>query len=327
MPKSRLFLLVSIVAISIHTLGNFQAIKFHEKRAAAEEEISQPSVIIATGHEKTAAAVKSPSEEEISQPSVIIAGVAMNIEPSVIRSLVPKFTNLGQSLGRPYHIYIYENNSPPESRTAWIEELSKDANSTFLFEDIRLQHSRPQRIANARNIVLEGVRKKWPEAEFLIMADLDGVCGEMGSPDGYNATLVKKMMSEQSRGSWDAVSFMFPPYWDRWAFRQRDVMPYNMYGRHGRKNKIQSMDGMDNWVTSQPREHFIEVESAFMMFAMYRLSATTGCEYSGIDEYEDADCEHVAFHKDMREKNGAKIRIYTSFYCDQVNEDSRVPSI
>lgn len=56
-------------------------------------------------------------------------------------------------------------------------------------------------------------------------------------------------------------------------------------------------------------EEWLPVDSAFGGFGIYRMSKTIDCHYSGTDENGLMDCEHVAFHRDMMTKHGAKIFI------------------
>ena len=59
-----------------------------------------------------------------------------------------------------------------------------------------------------------------------------------------------------------------------------------------------------------------EVESAYMGMAIYKMSATKGCAYGSRDSNGNQDCEHVTFHKEMMEKNKAKIRILPQNICE-----------
>ena len=54
-----------------------------------------------------------------------------------------------------------------------------------------------------------------------------------------------------------------------------------------------------------------------MMLSIYRLNATKECNYGSRDSMGHQECEHVVFHKEMREKNRAKIRILPQHLCEK----------
>lgn len=47
----------------------------------------------------------------------------------------------------------------------------------------------------------------------------------------------------------------------------------------------------------------IQVESAFNGFAIYRAECLAGARYAGVDGLGDEVCEHVAFHRNLRDLN------------------------
>ena len=49
---------------------------------------------------------------------------------------------------------------------------------------------------------------------------------------------------------------------------------------------------------------WIQVDSAFGGLAVYRRSEIYNAEYTGIDHNNSEVCEHVAFHKTIRDNNG-----------------------
>jgi len=245
--------------------------------------------------------------------SIILGGVAKSISVAQVEAIVPKLRRLGNLFQR-YHIVVYENDSPPESRAAWRRMLNH-TDSTFVSEDwASTSASRPERIATARNRFLEIVHQRHADYTYLLVTDLDGVCGGTNPQYTYSEAVFREAFRRSDE--WDVLSFRFKPYWDRWAFRHKEQMPYNMYGRHRALNPIQTPAQMDNWVESQDSQRMIEVESAFMMLALYRMSHTVRSKYSGVDEAGDPDCEHVAFHRAMRQTHHSRIRLWPRVYCE-----------
>lgn len=177
-------------------------------------------------------------------------------------------------------------------------------------------------IANIRNKLLDIIAKINAQNnqtyEYLIITDMDGACGYNMS-DTYSPSVLREAITGRHAGNWDALSFDCNPYWDRWAFRHKEVMPYNMYGRKARENKIQTPKDMDNWVKSLNSSKLEEIQSAFMMLTLYRIGAIKGARYDSVDEDGSMDCEHVPFHKALA-SGGARIRLWPVSYCEPPDE-------
>mmetsp|Transcript_4122 Transcript_4122/g.11359 ORF Transcript_4122/g.11359 Transcript_4122/m.11359 type:complete len:540 (-) Transcript_4122:221-1840(-) len=149
--------------------------------------------------------------------------------------------------------------------------------------------------------------------EYLIVTDLDGVCGGDDPDVTYSPSVFREAF--QRTDEWDQLTFRFDPYWDLWAFRHPEVMPHNKFGIQAHKNKFNEQDEIDHWIKEKDESNLLLVDSAFMMLAIYRLSKTVGCQYNGFDEDEMVDCEHVRFHFDMKKLHNAKIRLWPVVYC------------
>ena len=61
-------------------------------------------------------------------------------------------------------------------------------------------------------------------------------------------------------------------------------------------------------ITIPKDSEWIEVDSAFGGFTIYKKDMFHYCEYKGINDYGEEFCEHTYFHKILKEKN-AKIYI------------------
>eukprot|EP00899_Mesostigma_viride_P022818 jgi/Mesvir1/3720/Mv14998-RA.1 len=225
------------------------------------------------------------------------------------RTLIPQLIQLGEAF-EDYHIVVYENNSPPDSREAFKQELAKTRHSTFLYQDnvVRLG-SRTDVIARARNMLIQYIYSHFNESyDFVIVADLDGAC-----PQSFNIPAFKRLLSRSDE--WDVVSFNNVPYWDLWAFRDKDHMPYNHWSGQAMHNTIHNSHDMDAWLGSLPPDELAPIESAFMMLTMYKMSTFEGTKYSGQDPNGEMDCEHVAFHRDIIQRHNGRIRITTYNRC------------
>jgi hypothetical protein len=254
--------------------------------------------------------------------SVVIGGIGKDISSTQVKSIVPKMKRLGMTFQK-YHVLIYENNSSNESRQAWREALAELGEyATLVSEDIEINTDNDKRtgnIARARNGFLSTIRDNSTLSDFdyVIITDLDRTCGGLDSTISYNMTVFQNAFELQA--DWDVLSFRVSPYWDRWAFRHPTLMPYNMWSKRRlwrMKNTIQTKIDMEYYVSKLDPNTLFEVESAYMMLSIYKLKATKDCNYGSRDSMGGQECEHVVFHKEMREKNGAKIRILPQHLCE-----------
>ena len=154
----------------------------------------------------------------------------------------------------------------------------------------------------------------------MMVTDFDHACGEDDPSIGYSPSVMREAFTLHG-DEWDSLTFKHIPYWDFWSFRQRSPLEpkwwYNMYGPLKRQNSNQG--DVKQWINSLSPTSLYEVESAFMMMAIYRIDKTIGAKYSGWgsreEEYEESDCEHVSFHRSMAKQNDARIRLWPVVYC------------
>ena len=67
----------------------------------------------------------NPAPGLLVRPRVIIAGIARDIPPEQLRAIIPRLEKLGQSqVFADYHLVIYENDSPADSRHALCDEMA-----------------------------------------------------------------------------------------------------------------------------------------------------------------------------------------------------------
>jgi hypothetical protein len=80
-------------------------------------------------------------------------------------------------------------------------------------------------------------------------------------------------------------------------------------------NIVKNAEQMDKLVVEKMgADELMEVDSAFMMLAIYKISAVIGARYKGVFDGR-ADCEHIAFHRDMKEIHNARIVMTNWVYC------------
>ena len=256
--------------------------------------------------------VKLATEEQI---DYVLTGVLKNIVrqkgENHLRIHIRKLLELGQSLGS-FHLILYENDSSDNTRNVLKSMLSNNSMATLLFEDNIHTNGRTHAIARARNIIVEHVETHFSTSKYMIMTDMDGVCGAEDPTKSYDPEVFKYVVSRSDE--WDALSFRNRPYWDLWAFRHSEYMPYNKFGSKNHLNKIQVFADWDTFFGHET--DFFPVDSAFMMLAIYKISFIMGIRYSGTGIHGEADCEHVAFHRGMKQKKGARVMVSPLVYCE-----------
>ncbi|XRB11006.1 hypothetical protein RI054_02g08210 [Pseudoscourfieldia marina] len=148
---------------------------------------------------------------------------------------------------------------------------------------------RVEKIARARNQLLRHAKSK--AYDFMIMTDLDGSCR-------YNASVLTAIVDTE----YDMLSFTpnSQDYWDLYALRA----PWYPENRWGPRSRCNPAKWKVNDIMRQAREAraVVDVESAFMMAAVYRVSALLGsaCAYGSISKDRNLECEHVVFNSCLR---------------------------
>jgi len=226
---------------------------------------------------------------------------------SKISSALSKFENLNW--------LIIESDSDDKTEKV-LEELKstkKNFRSISLGALSKKIPLRTARIAFCRNKYLEEIKNnnQYKEIEYVIVADLDGI---------NNLITEKGFISCWLEGNWDVCTAnQKGPYYDIYALRHpfwspNDCMQvykffidHNLSAEQSREIAIRS-----KMIKVNEKSDWIEVESAFGGLAIYRKDAIKDAHYVGIDNSGAEICEHVTFHKMLRE-NGKRIFINPRF--------------
>lgn len=172
--------------------------------------------------------------------------------------------------------------------------------------------SRAARIAHCRNTYVEAIRTspEFAHIDYIVVADLDGI-----------NTLVTRQGVEScwARADWDMVAAnQHAPYYDVWALRHRLWSPNDCWAQV----RWFTARGMDRqaalfacvyarMIPIARHEPWIEVDSAFGGLAIYRremFAPELGASYHGVTQEGDDICEHVPFHRMLRDQ-GARLFI------------------
>jgi len=238
--------------------------------------------------------------------NVIVCGCTRNSEPYLEANLLALYKV------RPcfdqFRILVYENDSTDRTRAVLARFRAMHADFYFMQENgvDRLLKSRTERIAHGRNRLIRYVSAHRDVFDYMIMVDLD-----VAVP--FLAVQLGRIFEMQQ--DWDVLTAnCFGRYYDIWALRiGKNNWDPQLHG----KIWAQSIDS-DCWQQPQaiktvanaqrvipPGSPLIPVDSAFGGLAIYKVGVLQGCSYSRSSQ----TCEHVAFHEQLRRKNGARIFI------------------
>lgn len=163
---------------------------------------------------------------------------------------------------------------------------------------------RTERIAYLRNRALDLVWRdpRLGAFDFAIVMDMDDA----------NEIFPRDALLDHMRGWPEDRAAVFANqsevYYDIWAFRHPDLSPDDSWERvrnrpFGMSKKQAKTAFIARRQAPLPRDAgLIEVDSAFGGLGLYRLPAIRDCRYVGLDEQGNLLCEHVAFHRQVRQK-------------------------
>jgi len=152
------------------------------------------------------------------------------------------------------------------------------------------------------------VKEEDPDNTYVAVVDLDGV---NASP--FSHQVFEYVMRHSNE--WESVSWSRSYFYDIWALRY-DRYDFNApYYRIGDASIIPQIEKDILMDIEKSQLPFFPVNSSFNGKAIYKYKYTIGCKYIGWDTDEGEgtwklDCEHVAFHRCMKSKHGARIVIH-----------------
>ena len=164
---------------------------------------------------------------------------------------------------------------------------------------------RTKRIAYCRNKYMEEFDNdpEYQNSDYTIIADFDGV----------NTCITDKSINScWVREDWDvATANQWGPYYDIFALRHPLWSPNNCWasqvflGNAGMTEADSKFVAVYSRMMNIPEANeWIEVDSAFGALAIYKTSAIKGLRYVGSDAQGQEVCEHVNFHKLIKDRGG-----------------------
>jgi hypothetical protein len=222
------------------------------------------------------------------------------------------------------HWLLVESDSDDES----ISILNEISNTVENFRFVTLGNLRAslplrtERIAHCRNAYLDEIRqtRDYNDVVYVAVSDFDG-CNKLLTQDAIRSCW--------KNNKWDVCTAnQDGPYYDIWALRHEEWSP-NDYSKQKKFLERYNTDYEDasfaslysRMITVPKDSDWIEVNSAYGGFAIYKKEALMLGRYIGMTTAGEELCEHVPFHQAIREQ-GRKIYINPSMINAGVNEHS-----
>jgi hypothetical protein len=246
--------------------------------------------------------------------TIVILGLVRNLE-KVLEKNLEKLIHFA-STAKDYKIVLFENDSSDNTKD--ILKLAADQNNhiEYYSEVFNRKHfgptketERTEALAEYRNFLLNIVKTKYINYDYVIVSDMDfvdfsesgcyhsfGLLSQIDSIDGVagNSFELKEIFSGTGTlGLWNYDSWAFRPTW---------------WNLHQHKSPLITYDAM-LWFglcilpIGSP---LVSVNSAFGGMAIYKTDKIINGQYSGYD------CEHVCFHYDLKQKGDFKLYLNPS---------------
>ena len=206
--------------------------------------------------------------------------------------------------------FLVESNSNDNSKLVLKNQSNLDHN--FHFTSIKTKLSKDSRIpgmSEARNRYLEELRANpiFQDCDYVVIADFNGL------NDKINRTAVASCFS---RSDWDiCCANQDGPYYDVWALRHPLWSPNDCWRELEFLRKFIKYPEKALYAAVQSRmiripkdAEWIEVDSAFGGFAIYKKYPLLNASYNAFDQLGNIICEHVPLNMQLR-NNGARIFI------------------
>jgi hypothetical protein len=235
--------------------------------------------------------------------NVVVVGIVKDISSTIQKD----YENLKAALNRFTDIqwFLVESNSTDASKAALAKISEFDPSFRFTsVQEENLNQSRFPAMARARNVYLEELRHNpaYSNCGYVVVADFNNL---------NNLINAEAIESCFKRDDWDVCcANQDGPYYDIWALRHDLWSPNDCWQELDFLRKHISYPERSLYLAIHSRmikipknSEWIEVDSAFGGLAIYKGEVFTISDYSAYDESGKITCEHVPFHKGLRQKN------------------------
>ena len=242
-------------------------------------------------------------DSNVSNLNIAVVGIVKDSA----KTLYDDYSRLKTSLSvfRTTKWFVVESNSSDST----LDELSSIKSNDPNFDFISLGNiqekgeSRTIGMAHARNCYLKEIREsaKYQNVDLVVVVDFNGL---------NNLISKESIASCFRRDDWDVCfANQTKKYYDIWALRHSLWSPNDCWNQHAFFRKYSKFPELALYSSVQSRmihipssEEWIEVDSAFGGFAIYRRKAISDGLYSGLTDAGLAICEHVPLNLHLRSK-------------------------
>jgi hypothetical protein len=235
--------------------------------------------------------------------NVAVVGIVKDIETTIGED----YSKLNESLSFFNKVKWFLVESDSQDATVRLLNEIRKSDPNFNFVSLgKLQTGTAQRtvgMAAARNRYLHEIREnsEYEDVDFIVIADFNGL-NNLINKDSVASCFV--------RSDWDACfANQSKKYYDIWALRHPLWSPNDCWSQHSFFRKYSKVPELALYSSVQARmihlpsdSDWIEVDSAFGGFAIYRKTALKHGSYFGETEEGVACCEHVPFNLALRKK-------------------------
>ena len=241
---------------------------------------------------------------------VVFAGLARDCAHALPR-ILGIIEDFGNGLDDWGYVFL-ENNSVDKSfRKLQAFDRRHGRGIVRSYGDLQAEiPKRTARLAMLRNQCIEEIQSndRLRDFDYLIVLDLDAV------NERFDKSRILELFDTREP-DWTAIfANQSERYYDIWALRHPTWSPDDCWKRvRERPEDMSHEDAVKEFVVNRrksldPSRGFVEVDSAFGGFGLYRIQDIRDCRYSGIADDGSEVCEHVAFHACLR-KNGGRLFI------------------
>jgi hypothetical protein len=233
--------------------------------------------------------------------TILVAGIVRNVASTIERDVTVIEKALREF--RSVKWFLVESDSADKTVDHLTSLSSRKENFRFttLGQIQKVGVPRTVAMAQARNRYLQEIRGNfdYQDIDLLAISDFNGLNNKL-TDDAVSSCFQME--------NWDACfANQSGRYYDIWALRHPLWSPndcwqqLSFYRRYNKFPEFALAASIRSRMIRIPRKSaWIEVDSAFGGFALYRPEAIGNAEYRGLAEDGNTVCEHVPFHAQMR---------------------------
>lgn len=262
------------------------------------------------------------SSQRTASSSIAVVGIVKNVGKSIEKDLV----RIESALRRFENVkwFLVESNST-DNTVPTLHKLSQ-TNPNFQFVSLINSNDHLSRIpgmSDARNRYLDELRlnESFQDCDFVAVADfnsLNNLLDHVAIDSCFN------------REDWEiCCANQDGPYYDIWALRHPLWSPNDCWQEHKFLRKYIKYPEKALYAAVQSRmiriprdSEWLEVDSAFGGFALYKRDIMLKSNYSAFDDQGNIICEHVPFHSGLRNL-GARIFINPALINTRFTDHNR----